>query len=88
MVFINWSKQDLVHLSNSKSKRDVHSRIEEQVEEETELRVSGSSEYTSSTFSSAIPPTVSSWDSLASDQCIFNELGSSEGQFGFLSVMH
>lgn len=39
MVFINWSKRDLVRLSNSKSKRDVHSRIEEQVEEETELHV-------------------------------------------------
>lgn len=39
MVFINWGKQDLVCLGNSKSKTDVHSRIEEQMEEKTELHV-------------------------------------------------
>ena len=39
MIFINWGKQDLVRLSNSKSKTDVRSRIKEQMEEKTELHV-------------------------------------------------
>ena len=92
MIFINWGKQDLVSLSNSKSKTDVRSRIEEQMEEKTELHVWVAHQNTPVPLSPrpSLEHSVYEipWLMTNAFFFFFNESGSSEGEFGFLSVMH